>query len=168
MEIKFLQDYKKYKKGEIVRKPSILAKKYIDGGMAEHVEASFLIRNLYVATIIKAEERNIVHMEGPAKHIGIFTKEEYGYALIKPVYTHLRTKRKFITNGRLKYSDNAIMNSGLVVDDRSVQEFGQRFFDKMLKYGWTNNSRISIKDIIEIEDRLNGVTKVKNDEENIK
>lgn len=168
MEIKFLQDYKGYKKNEIVKKSKLIAKKLIDGSIAEFVEKSFVIKKLYVATLIKPEMRNIVHMEGEAKYVGIFTKEENGYALIKPVFTHLRTKRKFITNNRLKHSDNDLKNNGLVVDDRTVEEFSLKFFDDMIKNGWTINSSVSINDIIKMEERINGKPSIKTDEGNIR
>ena len=163
MEIKFIKDYKNYKKGEIIKKSNIVANKLISEGIAEFVEKSYRIDKLFVAPILEPTYKALVSFIGNTKHIGIFTREIYGFAKTFPKYTHILTNKLFITNNSLQYEDYEITSSGLVVYENKVQKFSEKFFDKMLKNGWRENSKISFKDIMELENELNGINTKQND-----
>ncbi len=163
MQIKFLQDYKAYKKGEIIKKPRVVAQKLISEGYAEGVKKSYKIQDLYVAPIIESTNKKLVSYSGNIRHMGIFTKEIYGFAKTFPKYIHIRTNKTFINNYRLEYDDHEIIRAGLVVDEFKVQKFSERFFDKMLKNGWKENGRISYEDIMQLENELNGINVKQND-----
>lgn len=165
MEIKFLKDYKKYKKGEIISKNNIVANKLIGDGYAEYVEKSYKIQDLFVAPIIEPTHKFLVSHIGNTRHIGIFTREVYGFVKTFPKYTHIITNKTFINNYSLEYEDYEIQKAGLVVDELKMQTFSEKFFEKMLKNGWRENSRISIKDITELENELNGIVNTKQNNE---
>ena len=169
MEIKFIKDYRNYKKGQIIKKPRNIANKLISEGIAEFVEKSYIISELYVGKIIETEKDNLdfVYVKGDSKHIGIFTKKFNGGSEIKPEYTHVITNKKFINNNILNYSTIEMMKKKLLIDDRAIKKFIDLFFKKMIELGWTINTKISIKDIINIEKEINEKIKLNPNEYNL-
>lgn len=154
MVIKFIKNYKNYKKDDVVKVNSLAGNKLIKGGLAKTVEKAYKIKNLYVAPIIEPKCKLIFHSDGIVRHVGVFTKDIYGFINEKPLYTHVLTGRKYITNSLIEYD----YTEDLVIDETKEKAFGKYFLRKMIEKQWTENSIIDVEDVKLLENKLNGIT----------
>lgn len=159
MEIKFLQEYKNYKKGNVIKVGNITGKNLIKKGIAEKI-VCFPIKELYVCQIGKYNSCKLYGFE--FKSYGIFTYEgKFGLFDTFDLYSHIVTGSEF-----KKYDIYSMGMAGVCYNDMVVNRckpFNEIFFQQMKENGWDLNYKLTLEEIKVIEDKLN----VKNNNKEI-
>lgn len=152
MEIKFIQDYKNYKKGSTVKVGKIAGNNLIKKGLAEKI-VRFPIKKLYVCEIGKFNSKKLNGFESENRY-GIFIDEgRYGLFNGFYLYEHVVTGMEF-----KQYSYYAMDMAGVEHNDLIVNNpkpFYKVFFKQIQEKGWNLNSKLTIEEVKAIENKLN-------------
>ena len=164
MDIIFLKEYKNHKKGDIINVVAFKGKSLIKKGIAEVAPEHFVIGDLVVADIIKANAvSDKVITNNEFVHKGIFMPLEGRMGNLGQVayqipdeYIHCLTKRNYnpsLMQGYRYFDDSAV--GEYFVDVSTITPFSKYFLKTMVSNGLSEDMYLTRQQIQKLELDIN-------------